>query len=478
MRKKPFYHCRVEVGKTTWTVAKAECGTNERYIRDMPQSTHYLPFGRVFIRRNLFMVYVISKDGKPLMPCSSVIARLLLRQGKAKVKRREPFTIKLIYETTDYTQNLTLGVDTGSGTIGTAVSKDNGDIVYMSEVAVRNDITDKMTQRARYRRNRRSRKTRYRKPRFLNRGNSKRNDRFSPTMQSKFHSHVKEIEYIKSILPITAMVFETGQFDMHLLKNPSLADPKIRHWGYQKGTNYGFENTKAMVLNRDNYTCRHCKGRRKDSKLEVHHIVFRSRGGSDEESNLITLCHTCHKALHSGKIHPELSGKARGNLKYATQMNLIRKKLFRLYPGAVETFGYITKANRLHLGVDKEHYYDACTIATQGDSFTVKSSLYKKKCISDGDFQKTKGIRSEQPIVTDKICGFRKFDKVRYCGREYFIKGRMSTGYAILMDIDGSKADFSAMPKGYKTPKMTNMQRIEARSTWMITTVAVTLNTA
>lgn len=424
------------------------------------------------------MVYVISQDGKPLMPCSNAIARLLLKQGKAKVKNREPFTIKLTYETTGYTQNLTLGVDTGSGTIGTAVSKDNGDILYMSEVTVRNDITDKMTQRAKYRRKRRNRKTRYRKPRFLNRGNSKRSYRFSPTMQSKLHSHVKEIEYIKSILPITEMVFETGQFDTHLMKNPSLADPKIRYWGYQKGTNYGFENTKAMVLNRDNYTCQCCKGKHKDSKLEVHHIVFRSHGGSDEESNLITLCHTCHKALHSGKIHPKLNGKAKGNLKYATQMNLIRKQLFRLYPDAVETFGYVTKANRLHLGVDKEHYYDACTIATQGDAFAVKSNLYKKKCVSDGDFQKTKGIRSEQPIVTDKICGFRKYDKVRYFGREYFIKGRMSTGYAVLMDIDGNKADFSEMPKGYKTPKMANMQRMEARSTWMITTVAVTPNIA
>ena len=225
------------------------------------------------------MVYVISQENKPLMPCNNVIARLLLKQGKAKVKKREHFTIKLIYETTNYTQNLILGVDTGSGTIGTAVAKKNGDIVYMSEVSVRNDITDKMTKRAKYRRNRRSRKTRYRKAKWLNRANSIRNDRFSPTMQSKLHSHVKEIEYIKSILPITELVFETGQFDTHLMKNPSLSNSKIKHWGYQKGTNYGFENTKAMVLNRDNYTCQNCKGKHKDSKLEVHHIVFRSQGG-------------------------------------------------------------------------------------------------------------------------------------------------------------------------------------------------------
>ena len=125
-----------------------------------------------------------------------------------------------------------------------------------------------------------------------------------------------------------------------------------------------------------------------------------------------------------------------------------------------------------------KHYYDACTIATQGNAFVVKSNLYKKKCVSSGDFQKTKGIRSEKPIATDKICGFRKFDKVRYFGNDYFIKGRMSTGYAILMDIEGNKIDFSSMPKGFKTPKMANLKRLEARSTWMSTTVVVTPNIA
>ena len=411
------------------------------------------------------MVYVISKENKPLMPCSNAIARLLLKQGKAKVKKREPFTIKLTYETTDYTQNLTLGVDTGSGTIGTAVSKNNGDIVYMSEVVVRNDIADKMKQRAKYRRNRRNRKTRYRKARWLNRANSIKKDRFSPTMQSKLHSHVKEIEYIKSILPITEMVFETGQFDPHLMQNPEL---KYEPWGYQKGKNYGFENTKEMVLNRDKYTCQYCKGKHKDSKLEVHHIIYRSNHGSDDESNLITLCQTCHKLLHNGEIKLNLKGKSKGTLKYATQMNSIRKQLLRIYPEAIETFGFVTKENRLSIDVDKHHYLDACVIATGGKEFKICSNIYKKRCISKGDFQQTKGIHSEQRLNTEKICGFRKFDKVKYFGKEYFIKGRMSTGYAILMDIDGNKIDFSDMPKGFKTVKLKNCKRISARKSQLI----------
>ena len=149
-------------------------------------------------------------------------------------------------------------------------------------------------------------------------------------------------------------------------------------------------------------------------------------------------------------------------------MNSIRKQLFRYYPDAIETFGYITKANRLNLGIDKEHYYDACVIATQGKPFTVKTKLCKKKCVPDGDFRKTKGVRSEQAITTDKICGFRKFDKVKYFGKEYFIKSRKSTGYATLMDIDGNTVDFSSMPRGNKTPKLRNCQRVAARTTQMI----------
>lgn len=418
------------------------------------------------------MVYVLSKDNKPLMPCTNVIARLLLKQGKARVKRREPFTIKLNYETTEYTQELTLGVDTGSGTLGTAVSTNDGKIVYMSKVIVRNDISNKMTRRASYRRNRRTRKTRYRKARWLNRKNSIKKDRFSPTMISKLNSHVKEIEYIKSILPVSRLVLETAKFDCHLMKNPSLANETLKHWGYQQGANYGFENTRAMVLNRDGYKCQYCKGKHKDSKLEVHHIIFRSQGGSDEADNLITLCHTCHKALHAETINVNLAGKAKGQLKYATQMNSIRRQLIRRCPDAIETTGSVTKANRLLLkGIAKDHHLDACVIATAGNRPIFETNqVYIKKSVPKGDYQQTKGVRSQQRIPTGKIQGLRKFDKVKYLGKDYFIKGRMSDGYAILMDIYGTKIDFSSMPRGFKTPKLRNLQKISARSTILLST--------
>jgi len=409
------------------------------------------------------MVYVISKNNEPLMPCSNAIARLLLKQGKAKVKQRQPFTIKLLYDTTTYTQDLTLGVDTGSSTIGAAVVNSSDEVIYMSKVIVRNDVTDNMTQRRSYRRSHRNRKTRYRKARFLNRKNSIKKDRFSPTMINKFNSHIKEIEYIKSILPITKLVLETGTFDTQLMKHEG--ESFNRHWGYQKGPNYGFENTKAMVKNRDNYTCQYCKGKHRDSKLEVHHIVFRSNNGSDEQENLITLCHTCHQAVHDGVISLNRIGKIKGQLKYATQMNSIRVQLLKHYPEAIETFGFITKANRLEMNLPKDHNYDACVIASGGNQVTFQTNVvYVKKSVAKGDYQLTKGVRSEQKIPKGKICGFKKFDKVRYLGREYFIKGRMSTGYGILMDIDGNTQKFD----NPKTVKLVKCKRLNARKTLMV----------
>jgi hypothetical protein len=414
------------------------------------------------------MVYVINYDGKPLMPCTSVIARLLLKQGKAKCIKRTPFTIKLLYQTTSYTQPITLGIDTGSSKIGSSAVKENGDIVYLSEVEIRNDITDKMKQRSKYRRNRRNRKTRYRKARWLNRNNSIKKDKFSPTMTSKINSHLKEVKFVKSILPITKIILETSIFDPHALKNPAVLNNK---WLYQKGINYGFANTKAYVLDRDNYICQHCKGKCKDSRLHVHHIIFRRNGGSDEVENLITLCKTCHNKLHDGEISLKLNGKVKGQLKHATQMNSIRQQLLRLLPEAEATFGFVTKEHRQVMNLPKEHYVDAVAIASLNNimedeliSVNLKTNnIIFKKCIADGDYQQTKGIRSEQRIPTGKIQGFRKFDKVNYLGTEYFIKGRMSTGYAILMNIEGNKVDLKPIPKFGK------MERIQSRKSWIMT---------
>ena len=477
------------------------------------------------------------------MPCENVVARLLLKSGKAKVRRRIPFTIQLTGDSTEYTQDITLAVDPGSGTMAVAAASENGDILYRSDLRVRNDIKVKSDQRRKYRRNRRQRKTRYRKPRFLNRTNSRREGRLTITLVSKIHSHVKEIEYVRSILPVKHLIIEKAKFDPALLANPSLADPKIRPWGYQQGPQYAYQNLRTYVAMRDKGVCQCCKGTQNDHRMEAHHIVWRSKGGPDTAWNMVLLCHTCHSGIHDGTItkkfrpkRPTLKKVTRSEtekkrqtteerwkakrkkegqsfskvpaeaeistvsvsaekthadkktptipqalpiadqeevaklmaLKHATHTNIICSELMKKYPEAIETYGYITKANRLDLNLEKDHYVDCCVMATGGKPFRVRCDLFHKKAVPEGEFSQRKGQHSEIVLPTGKVEGFLRFDKVRYFGKEYFIKGRMSSGFALLMDINGDTVKFDDMPRGFKTPKFSNLQRVSARSSCLV----------
>lgn len=409
------------------------------------------------------MVYVLSKDGQPLIPIRRHgKVRRLLNLKRAKVVRKKPFTIQLQFDTEANVSKLTLGVDTGSSKIGYAVVTAKEEVLYLSEVEIRNDISAKMKQRQIYRRARRTRKLRYRKPRFNNRGNSIRKDKFSPTMISKINSHIREIEFIKLILPIEYLVLETSTFDPHLLKYKG--KPFNTHWGYQKGVNYGFANSKAACLNRDNYTCQYCNT--KKGTLHIHHIIYRSKSGSDKLENLITLCEECHRKLHNGLLkdfEAKLNGKKKDQLKHATQMNSIKVQLINNYPEAIETFGFVTKENRQRIGLEKEHYNDAVIIATGciNEPKFLMDIVYKKKHIAKGQYQLYKGQRSEKKLTKGKVQGFLNRDIVRYRNKEYLIKGLMSTGYCKLMNIDSIEQKF----ENPKTVKLNSIKRVSARST-------------
>ena len=410
------------------------------------------------------LVYVLKQNGQPFMPTERFgKVRRLLKEKKAKVVRREPFTIRLLYEPeTDVVQECYCGVDTGSKHIGVAVVG-NDKVLYQSQTELRDDIKRKINFRRMYHRNRRSRKTRYRKPRFLNRRNSIRKDRLPPSVKHKVQAHINEIEFCKKILPVSDenIILEVSQFDTALMKNPNLINEKIRKWGYQKGFNYGYSSRREAVLHRDNYTCQCCG--KKNCRLEVHHIKFRRNGGTDDEENLITLCEDCHKGVHAGTVVLNKKPKKSKGLKHATHMSIIRSQLLKKYPDAIETFGFVTSENRNRLKLKKDHYIDACVIASGGLDFKELDVIYRKRRVSKGDYKLTQGVRGEQKLPTGKIKGFKKFDKVKYLGEEYFIKSRKSVGYTILMDIFGNEVDFSFVPRGNKIPKLSNCRRISAR---------------
>ena len=404
------------------------------------------------------LVYVLKQNGQPFMPTERFSkVRRLLKEGKAKVVRREPFTVKLLYEPeTDVVQECYCGVDTGSRHIGVAVVG-NDKVLYQSQTELRDDIKKKMDARRMFRRHRRFRKTRYRKPRFLNRRNSIRKDRYCPTIISKCYGHEREIEFCKKILPVSDLILEVSQFDTQLMEKPWLQEYK---WAYQKGINYGYANAREHALVRDKYTCQCCG--KKNCRLEVHHIVFRRNGGSDNIENLITLCEDCHKAIHLGEVDLKLKGKRKSTLRYATQMSVIRNMLLKKYPDAIETFGFVTKANRENLGIGKEHYIDACVIASGGLEFEQSGILYQKRCVPKQDRQLCKGIRGERKLPKGKVHGFNRYDKVKYLGDICFVKARRVSGNFTLMDISNNSLDFRDR-EGKQNPSYKSIKRINAR---------------
>ena len=403
-------------------------------------------------------VYVLDKNGQPLMPTQRFgKVRRMLRDKKAKVVRSCPFMIRLLYEPeTKIVQDIVLGVDTGSKHVGVSCVG-NDKVLYQAQVELRDDIKKKMDSRRMYRRSRRNRKTRYRKPRFLNRGNSIKNGKHCPTIVRKCYGHEQEIEFCNRLLPIKTLVLETGKFDTQLMEKPWLQEHK---WAYQKGVNYGYANAREHALVRDKYTCQCCG--KKNCRLEVHHIVFRSKNGSNDLENYITLCEDCHKAVHLGEITLVLKGERKSNLRYATQMSVIRCMLMRMYPDAVETFGFVTKTNRENLGLKKDHYIDACVIASGGLEFEPSDVLYRKRCVPTQNRCLSQGIRVEKKIPTGKVHGFRRYDKVKYLGVTCFVSARRTRGDFMLMGIDNNTIDFRDIG-GVQNPSYKLIKRLNAR---------------
>lgn len=408
------------------------------------------------------LVYVLNKDGRPLMPCKPQKARKLLKNDKALVIKREPFTIQLLYGSSGYRQHVTLGVDAGSKHIGLSATTKKKEL-FSAEVKLRTDIVDLLSTRHQYRRSRRSRTTRYRKARFLNRVYRKHKGWLAPSIKNKIYCHIKIIEKLHKILPIYKIIVETASFDIQKIKNPNIQSKE-----YQEGEQLDFWNVREYVLFRDEHKCQCCKGKSKDKVLNVHHIESRKTGGN-APNNLITLCETCHKGYHKGTVKLPKSIKRGMSFRDASFMGTMRwsfyNKLKGLYPNVSMTYGYITKNTRIGAGLPKEHYVDARCIS--GNALTEPLNCYyyyqkvrrnnrrihKAKILMGG-----KRKNNQAPFI---VKGFRLFDKVKYNKKLYYIFGRRSSGAFDIRTLDGEKVNNGSINCKY-------LQLINFRKTWLI----------
>lgn len=385
------------------------------------------------------MVYVLNKQGKPIMPCKEAKARKLLKQNKAKIVKHEPFTIQLLFDCENQTQDINLGIDAGSKHIGVSATTEK-QVLYEADVELRNDIVNKLSSRRETRRTRRSR-LRYRSARFNNRIKSKHKGWLAPSIEQKINTHIQVIKHLYEILPITKLIVETAQFDIQKINNPEISSEE-----YQKGEQLGFWNVREYVLHRDNHECQNCHGKSKDNVLNVHHIESRKTGGNTP-NNLITLCETCHKAYHKGEI--KLNLKRGKSYRDAAFMGIMRKTLFNrlheLYPNVYETYGYITKNTRIENNLPKEHYIDARCISgnpkTKPLSYYIyqkcvrrqNRQIYKNKILSDGKKKNNQAPRY--------VFGFKLFDLVEYNKQNYYVFGRRTKGTFDIRKLNGEKVN-------------------------------------
>ena len=400
------------------------------------------------------LVYIISKDGRPLMPtCRCGKIRRLLKYNKAKVFKYCPFTVQLLYETTDITQDVILGVDAGSKFIGLSATVKDKEL-YAGEVELRNDIVGLISTRKQNRRSRRNNKTRYRKARFNNRISNKKEGWLAPSILNKINTHLTVVAKIFEILPITQIIIETASFDIQKIKNP-----EIKGKEYQQGELLTFWNVREYVLFRDGHICQCCKGKSKDNILNVHHIESRKIGGN-APNNLITLCETCHKGYHSGTIKLPKTIKRGMSFKDSAFMGIMRwafyNKLKETYLNVNMTYGYITKNIRIQNNLPKTHYIDARCISGNPQAKPLGYYFYQKKVrchnrqihksnILKGGIKK----RNQAPYI---VKGYRLFDKVKYNNEEYFIFGRRVNGFFDIRNLQGKKVNKGSI--SYKKLKL------------------------
>lgn len=342
------------------------------------------------------------------MPCSQRKARLLLKEGKAKIISYKPFTIQLNIVTGETTQEIHLGIDTGAKHIGIAVTS-NDKVLAKGEIELRDDIHKNMQTRSELRRVRRSRNLRYRPSKFLNRG--RKEGWLPPTVQSKLDATFMWIDRFCNLLPNPILHIEVGKFDVQKMLNPDITKEE-----YQNGQCAGYYDVRYFVFARDNYTCQVCK--KQNKILNTHHLLYKSKGGSDRADNLITVCTDCH----SSENHKEggilydwmIKHKKVKQYKDATFMNIVRKRTFQKYPNAVITYGSETSPYRKELGLDKTHYNDAIAISkienikenTQ-NYFYIKQFRKKKRSLHETYPRRNRKNRNINALRSNKNVPYR-----------------------------------------------------------------------
>jgi 5-methylcytosine-specific restriction endonuclease McrA len=326
-------------------------------------------------------IFVLDTAKRALDPIHSAQARQLLRNKKAAVYRRFPFTIILKEARPDVSvTGLRLKFDPGAKVTGIALVNDgNGEVIFAAELKHRGfAIREALTSRRQLRRGRRARKTRYRKPRFLNRTRPK--GWLAPSLQSRVENIKTWVKRLRSFAPINAMTQELVRFDMQLMRNPEIEGKE-----YQQGTLAGYE-TREYLLEKWGRQCAYCGV--KNVPLQIEHIHPRAKGGSNSITNLTLSCEKCNLKKGTKDVKEfmnkdpaklqKILAQAKRPLADAAAVNTTRYALLEVLKATglpVETgSGGLTKYNRCQQNLDKTHWIDAACVGQSTPILKIKGA--------------------------------------------------------------------------------------------------------
>jgi len=329
------------------------------------------------------MIYIVDARNNIGHPTRKhdMIGRLI-RRGRAKIVKhlnKDIMIVQILNKVFDSSKTIDcefrIGIDPGYKNIGFAVFKIYKNTItklFTGEAQLRTSkIKERLDEKRMYRKNRRYLSRKYVKKKHGN-GSAKfkhpiwknrRKHNFQPTHKHLINSHYNVLRKLLKLIPVEQIKIhiEYNKFDTHKIINP-----KVHSFYYQRGQQFEFDNVKNYVRNRDNYCCQICKKDVGRLPNEVHHIIWKSNGGSDRPDNLILLCKECHNSIHyNGLVCPAKSTSV-NKYRNAGVLNSIMKYLWNYFESNTytqDTYGYITSVVRQQNNMNKTHVNDASIIA-------------------------------------------------------------------------------------------------------------------
>ncbi len=383
------------------------------------------------------------------MPTTQHKGKKLLKEGKAKVFQRCPFTIQLNYATGETRQPIKLGVDIGYTKLGFSAKTDKLELIS-GMLTLRKDVSKKLDEKRMYRRARRGRLG-YRPSRFNNRNRPE--GWLTPSTQHRHDSHIRLVERLAKLLPISYKKVEVANFDTQKMQHP-----EITGIAYQQGELQGYE-VKEYLLDKWERKCAYCG--KTTVPLEVEHIVPKSRGGTDRVSNLTLSYRTCNQKKGDQTAeefgYPHIQHKAKQPLKAPACLNIIRWRIVEQL-GAEHTYGYVTKCQRNKLGLEKSHINDAFVIAEGTNQERCRS--YEVIQVRRNNRSLQKNRKGFKPSIRRQRYELQPYDLVKFRNRTYRVKGVHCYGKRVMLQN----------PKG-KNPSVsiTNVKLVKYRKGLLFT---------